>query len=1068
MENATAIELQNPFPGFRPFQQKDEYFFFGRDQQIAEVLTNLGSHQFMALLGDSGSGKSSLVKAGIFPSLHGGYLTPYGSKWQMIEFRPRNKPLENLAHAVANLDLEKDYSHEEILEELNLNRAGLVTFLEETFQKTKRNILVYIDQFEELFSYNFQNQTSENYEIELRKQKTITRTFINLLIQAASKTDRPFFIMLTMRSEFLGQCTEVPGLTQAINKGHYLVPRLTREQFKEGIQGPVLLNGVEISQRLVSRVLNDIPNSQDQLSILQHGLMRTWNNWEKDEEAKAKNLLDLEHYAPLKNSLDTHLGNIYSSLDKKQKFICEKIFVRLSGNLFDRPGVRTPTSLQELKAICEADQEVEDVINAFRGPNENFLTPYKFETQNLSDEDIIDISHESIMRNWSQLKIWIREEENRAKIFIDLYEAESNLKAFWRNPDLQQALDSSKDVNEPWLQRYVEKPESAFAFLIASKEAFAKEQRSRRLRLFAFGIIIPALLVLGYLWYSTNNQKNELSAAYSESTRLNTLLAEEKEIAFSAKEEALNEKSKADEKTLEAIKQAKRADQASNYALLKAEEARIEAIKAKKSERQAILANEKFTASETKRIQAELETKKIKKLEKLRGVMRTLVNKASINFNETWLETAALCLKYYQAEGGNLKQESYKSLKFLTTNLVAGRNIRLSQLNSHKIWGFPYQMINGNTYYIDSNGYLMLDNGVTTKKLVNKVFLNPIQLEVSPTNEVIYIYDQVSEHSRNDYKDYYPDYNLIFKVDASLHLDSVKVEGFHSNGEFDMFTNTSGTTLYYCYEETGFFEWQGGNKISRITLSKNLFPVSAYLQGYGATDEGLYVQFAYDSIILYVKDRKSYTANKTFNLYNEHPYDGKIGFLPVSVGLFEDRKVFYFDPNFIVYNGSKPVYKKEIYLQGDYCYTSFDNRLEKIELKDTKKDYFNNKELIGSLNINNTKVESFYPVDGDNKIRFLVWIPGLDPGTTGVIVNFDYYPNNHDLGYLSKGFTSKDRPLTKSEFASVFDYKKPKFDEFGDWNVKFDEQGNIIDEPDREVLFSYETFLELDKYPSNQ
>ncbi len=103
----------NPFPGLRPFSINESHLFFGREGQSDEILKNLAEHRFVAVMGASGSGKSSLIYCGLVPILHGGFITTAGSRWRVVHSRPGSAPIDNLAEAIAESDLKKDAKAEE-------------------------------------------------------------------------------------------------------------------------------------------------------------------------------------------------------------------------------------------------------------------------------------------------------------------------------------------------------------------------------------------------------------------------------------------------------------------------------------------------------------------------------------------------------------------------------------------------------------------------------------------------------------------------------------------------------------------------------------------------------------------------------------------------------------------------------------------------------------------------------------------------------------------------------------------------------------------------------------------
>ena len=207
-----------------------------------------------------------------------------------------------------------------------------------------------------------------------------------------------------MRSDFLGDCTQFPGLAEAINAGQYLVPRMTRDERRAAIDGPVGVGGAEIAPVLLTRLVNDVGDNPDQLSILQHALNRTWARWQ--DEGGGKGPLDLPHYeaiGTMAHALDQHAEQAYAELGSaRQQQICEKLFKALTDKATDPRGVRRPTTLGTLCALADATAaEVTEVIDVFRKPSRSFLMPPAGEA--LEAETVIDISHESLMRVWQRL-----------------------------------------------------------------------------------------------------------------------------------------------------------------------------------------------------------------------------------------------------------------------------------------------------------------------------------------------------------------------------------------------------------------------------------------------------------------------------------------------------------------------------------------------------------------------------------------------------------------------------------------------------------------------------------------
>ena len=492
--SATAASVHtNPFPGLRPFREDEEYLFFGRETQVDAMVDKLALTRFLAVVGTSGSGKSSLVNCGLRPALRGGLMACAGTAWRMAQFRPGSHPIRSMAQALArNGVLFRDYqagsfSLAEIVDTtLNMSKLGLIDIYEQA-NLGDINLLVVVDQFEELFRYQ---QLGAAPQEHANRITSTAAAFVNLLLEARAQSKHPIYIVLTMRSDFLGDCSQFPGLAEAINAGQYLVPRLNRDERREAISGPVAVGGAGISPVLLTRVVNDVGDNPDQLSILQHALNRTWARGRSGSVAAGT--LDLTHYeaiGTMARALDQHAEKAYAELTTtRQQQICEKLFKALTDKATDARGVRRPTTLGTLCALADATAaEVTDVIDVFRKPSRSFLMPPAGEP--LEPETVIDISHESLMRIWQRLMTWSDEEAQSAQMYRRLADAATRhalgKSSLWRDPDLQLALDwrNQNQPNEIWASRYASGFDVARAFLRESEAAHTAELKKEQERL---------------------------------------------------------------------------------------------------------------------------------------------------------------------------------------------------------------------------------------------------------------------------------------------------------------------------------------------------------------------------------------------------------------------------------------------------------------------------------------------------------------------------------------------------------------------------------------------------------
>ncbi|ANQ48984.1 hypothetical protein MY04_1610 [Flammeovirga sp. MY04] len=473
----------NPFPGLRPFRTDETFLFFGRDGQTEEVLWRLEKNRFVAALGASGSGKSSLIYCGLIPALQGGFMEKQGSQWNVSTSRPGTDPIQNLAKAV--LESTKSY-HKKSDEdkELLLNVAvtmllssskGLVTLVEKLQEEEGENFLILIDQFEELF--RFSRLESEDLSMGMAS------AFVKLLVEATKQAKVPIYVVMTMRSDYIGDCARFPELTYLINESHYLIPQMTRVQKQEAIMGPAAVGGAKISSRLLQRLLNDLGDTQDQLPIMQHALMRTWEYW--TGHSNISDELDIHHYEAIggmAEALSQHADEAFRDLSEEEKIVCEKIFKALTEKGEDGRGIRRPTKVKILAQIAGSDVDViENIVDCFRTNGRTLLTPDQ--SVELTTESVVDISHESLMRVWIRCRDWVDEEFEAVKIYKRLSEAadlyQQGKASLWRPPDLYIAIQWRERFkpNLAWAVQYEPSYERAITFLKNSQEEYEEEQR---------------------------------------------------------------------------------------------------------------------------------------------------------------------------------------------------------------------------------------------------------------------------------------------------------------------------------------------------------------------------------------------------------------------------------------------------------------------------------------------------------------------------------------------------------------------------------------------------------------
>ena len=530
---------ENPYVGLRPFEADEGHLFFGRDKQIKDLLQNLHTNHFLSIVGSSGCGKSSLIRAGVIPKLKGGFLTEKRDHWLIATMRPSGDPILHFTNAIQE-SLSGNNEESGLLklkltpdEIKNMGVAEFIKTIRAALENRRVNLLILVDQFEELFTYKTNNE----------KQKNENNYFINLLLGLANETDLPVYTIITMRSDYIGHCNRFFGLPELLNQSQYLVPRLKWQQIREVIEYPIKLYNQEINPGLLDLLTNDSDKELDQLPVLQHCMMRTYQNWILDGK---KGFIEFKHYdetGGLQGAIRKHVNAVYGELNPTEQKIAEYIFRAITSSSADNEPVRHPQQFKAIVNICRAvedssAQNVLDVINKFRNKSCAFLTPYE-ELRNISDNTVIDISHESLMRQWDTLKEWIKTEKRSADKLYWLSDCVINKREYLRGLDVKDAFEwkEKQNPNNEWANRYVDNLPELLTYIKKSKN----NNRRRNLLFYGSICLITVAIITAGLIYSSFRAEAKVKLANTEAK-----LHEAKDLAEKAEVDAQLKRAEAD------------------------------------------------------------------------------------------------------------------------------------------------------------------------------------------------------------------------------------------------------------------------------------------------------------------------------------------------------------------------------------------------------------------------------------------------------------------------------------------------------------------------------------------
>ncbi len=525
---SSARSPETPYVGLRPFQHDEGHLFFGRHEHTVKLLELLHRTHFLVVAGSSGCGKSSLVRAGLIPALLGGFLVADREQWQFAAMKPGDGPFAGLARALCEMEVRQDGGHRQADDDrVRALRDSIRKDLAHAVLKQARaglgqagNLLLLVDQMEEIFSFRGE-EDDEKLTPEDRRHRQRCRSeaadFVDILLEVAEKCEEHVFVVLTMRSDFLGACDVFEGLPEAVNRSLYLVPRLTRDELREAIAGPARRQGVEIAPRLLDRLLLDLGDGTDQLPVLQHALLQTWEEWRQQGSQGPVDLTHYEKIGTLERALSQDGDRALQAVDRK---VTARIFKRLADTDPYGRRVRRSATIRELAQVSNSDvATVDRILDEFGQEGRNFVLKRPASTP---ADRLVNISHESLIRQWETLRRWVDEERKARDEFLDLFRRARKREA--GDGDLLQGLDLARTrqfwkITRPsraWTQTYCKGSHDFETVQQYYRESLTTDRKSARRRERAIMAAVAVLLLIFTVWALYNKVKAEENAMRAE------------------------------------------------------------------------------------------------------------------------------------------------------------------------------------------------------------------------------------------------------------------------------------------------------------------------------------------------------------------------------------------------------------------------------------------------------------------------------------------------------------------------------------------------------------------------
>lgn len=478
-----------PYKGLRYFDyiKEDAEYFYGRTALTDELLEKVRSGNFLAVLGASGSGKSSVVRAGLLYQLKLGERLSGSENWLIKIFKPGKHPLQSLELAFLDSGF-SDIEREKLIAQGADGLRELVTSL--IIDDTQKLVLV-VDQFEETFA--------------LCKDKEERQKFFECLLGTVEQCGDKLCVVLTMRADFFGKCAEqdYAGLAHQIQQNLVTVTPMTPEELKQAIVEPAKQVELEIEPELVEEMLVDVANAPGILPLLQDTLTELWKN-------RSNNGLRLNTYAHLGGVMGTlrqRATKVYESFNQEEKDVCKHIFLALTQLGEGTEDTRRRCFKQDLVNKRYSKKLVDKVVQ--RLADEKLVVTSEIVAKGGISERfvIIDVAHEALIRYWTVLRQWL--EENRSKLRV-IRQVEQDLKLWQQTGEKDELLRGLQlaEAEDIYLKYYDELSDDVQKFIEASlaERKRKEEEEKRRLRIaqgaaIAFSVLSIAACAFGGLAY---------------------------------------------------------------------------------------------------------------------------------------------------------------------------------------------------------------------------------------------------------------------------------------------------------------------------------------------------------------------------------------------------------------------------------------------------------------------------------------------------------------------------------------------------------------------------------------
>ena len=490
---AAAPQAANPYVGLDSFEEKDAPRFFGREKFLEEVLWPAfdaladAPERLLALVGPSGSGKSSVARAGLLP-----YLKQRFPTYHLLVTTPTMHPLEALARTLAQQASPDDRlpvgKVREFLSWLEQDEQGLRRIVDLLYERDPVPLVLLLDQFEEVFTLCQDSRERERY--------------LSHLLHTISDPAPHLYLLLTLRSDFLAESQRHPAFNQALSRHACLVPVLDDEGLRRAITEPARQAGHQLDNSVVLLLMEQSAGRDGALPLLQHALTEIWQGLQLGRPAAET----LRHIGGVGGALAGRAQAVYQQMIQAEQTIARRSFLKLVQLGEGGADTRRRVALDDLVAHGETPETVRDVLQRFADRHTRFLTF----GQQANGRESVEITHDALIVHWHELKDWLDANRDDLRLLNRLEAAASHWDTggrprglLWRRPD----LDLLRSLAA---RRQADFTEAQAAF---HRAAIAAERRAVGIKWFLVALLVLLTVTAVLQWRQAEHEKNRAENA---------------------------------------------------------------------------------------------------------------------------------------------------------------------------------------------------------------------------------------------------------------------------------------------------------------------------------------------------------------------------------------------------------------------------------------------------------------------------------------------------------------------------------------------------------------------------